>query len=122
MDDLYTGLPVLLVDGWSEEERSEAGADAVLVGHEMLLGVLLRLATVARNTARLAAGDAGVRSHPLDPRLLSRRPGALSEEERAALAGATLHMDRVHAGHWLALIDAQRASCRDNGHAGIAEP
>lgn len=122
MDDLYTGLPVLLVDGWSEEERSEAGADAVLVGHEMLLGVLLRLATVARNTARLAAGVAGVRSRPLDPRLLSRRPGALSEEERAALAGATLHMERVHAGHWLALIDAQRASCRDNGHAGIAEP
>lgn len=118
MDDLYMGLPVLLVDGWSEDERLEAGADAALVGHEMLLGVLLRLATVARNTARLAAGAAGARARPLDPRLLSRRPDALAAEERDALAGATLHMERLHAGHWLALIDAQRARCHEEVASG----
>ena len=67
MDDLYMGLPVLLVDGWSEDERLEAGADAALVGHEMLLGVLLRLATVARNTARPSA----VRENGVSPAPLS---------------------------------------------------
>ena len=122
MDDLYEGLPVLLVDGWSEEERGEAGPDAALVSHEMLLGALIRLATAARNTARLAAGAAGARASPLDPRLLSRRPDALTPEERAALAAATLHMERLHAGHWLALIDKQRASCLEVTDAnGVAQ-
>jgi len=106
-DDLYSGLPVLLVDGWAEDEAAPAGA--ALLSHEMLLGALLRLATASRNSAR------GATASPLDARLLARSPAQLADGERAALAAATLHMERVYAGHWLAQVDAERLRCRASG-------
>ena len=111
MDDLYAGLPVLIIDGWAKEEGEEAGRARVgprpdLVSHELLLGALERIAAAARNTA------AGAPEHPLDPRLLSRSPELLAGSDRRALARATLHPERVLAAHWEATIDSQRASCR----------
>jgi hypothetical protein len=106
-DDLYSGLPVLLVDGWAEDEAAPAGA--ALLSHEMLLGALLRLATASRNSAR------GATASPLDARLLARSPAQLADGERAALAAATLHLERVYAGHWLAQVDAERLRCRASG-------